>query len=68
LIKDTEFWEQWKAQQIARQPVDFQRNLARMEAMFEHARVMGAFPPADPLAGIEEKIRVARILNALPDS
>ncbi len=33
MIKDVEFWERWKAQHIASEPFDFQRNLAITEAM-----------------------------------
>lgn len=65
MIKDVEFWERWKAQQIASEPADFQRNLAIMEAMYEHARLLGAFPPAEPLEGIEDKIRLAKVPNGL---
>ncbi|MGD0694312.1 MAG: hypothetical protein ABSB82_05610 [Terriglobia bacterium] len=65
MIKDVDFWERWKAQQIASELDDFQRNLAIMEAMYEHARLLGAFPPAEPLEGIEDKIRLAKVLNGL---
>lgn len=32
-------------------------------AMWEEAITLGVFPPADPLAGVEVDIRMARILN-----
>lgn len=63
MIKDVAFWEAWEREYIAKEPVDFARNLRLLDAMYEHARLLGAFPPADPLEGIEVKIRVARILN-----
>ena len=63
MIKDRAFWEAWEAQTILSQPADFRRNLALVESMYEHARALGAFPLADPLEGIETKIRVARVLN-----
>ena len=66
MIRDVEFWEAWEREYIAKEPVDFARNLRLLEAMYEHARLLGAFPPADPLEGIEVKIRMARILNHVP--
>lgn len=65
MIKDVDFWERRKAQQIADKPADFQRNLAIIETIYEHARLSGAFPPAEPLEGIEDKIRLAKALNGL---
>ncbi len=63
MIRDTEFWEAWKTEQIRREPVDFQRNLRIAEAMYQHARALGAFPLDDPLEGLDVKIRVAKALN-----
>lgn len=64
LIKDRALWEQWEAEYIASEPVDFQRNLQLVEWMYEHARSFGAFDRLDPLEGIETKIRVAAVVNA----
>ncbi len=63
MIKDRVFWDAWETQMIRRQPANFRRNLALVEAMYEHARRLGAFPVADPLEGIETKIRLARVVN-----
>ncbi|HMD97739.1 MAG TPA: hypothetical protein VKM93_10485 [Terriglobia bacterium] len=67
MVKDRVFWEAWEAQYIANEPVDFQRNLRLMNAMYEHARSMGAFPLKNPLSGLEDKIRLGRMINSLPD-
>lgn len=63
MIKDRALWEEWEARFVASQPADFQRNLRLLEAMYEHARSLGAFPPLDPLAGLEAKIKLAQKLN-----
>lgn len=63
MIKDVALWERWEAQAVLSQPADFQKNLRLLEAMYEHARALGAFPPADPLAGLETKIALAKALN-----
>ena len=66
MIKDVAYWEAWELEYLQNDPVDFVRNLRLLDAMYEHARLLRAFPPADPLEGIEVKIRMARILNHVP--
>ncbi len=63
MIKDRGYWEAWEAQGPLREPADFKRNLRLLDAMYAHARSLGAFPPGDPLEGLEEKIRMARVLS-----
>jgi len=68
MVKDKVFWEAWEAQYIANAPRDFQRNLRLMNAMYEHARSLGAFPLKNPLEGLEDKIRLAKAINVRTDS
>jgi hypothetical protein len=68
MIKDVAFWEAWEREFLRNEPVDFARNLRLLDAMYEHARLLGVFPPADPLEGIEVKIRMARIFNQVASS
>jgi len=46
-----------------RTPVDYQANLRIVEALYQEALLLNVWPPADPLAGIETDIRLARALN-----
>jgi len=64
MIRDVAYWEAWEREYLRNQPVDFKRNLAIMDAMYEHARLLGAIPRSDPLEGLEVKIRLARVVNA----
>ncbi len=64
MIRDGKAWTEWEAQGPLSEPADFHRNLRLVEAMYQLARTLGAFPPADPLEGIEVDIRRSRILNA----
>lgn len=41
----------------------FLHNLRLVDALYEEARTLGAFPLKDPLDGIEVDIRVAKALN-----
>jgi len=63
MIKDRAFWEAWEAQTVLSQPADFRRNLQLLEAMYEYAVSLGAFAVAEPLAGLESRIRLARVVN-----
>jgi len=67
MVKDKVFWEAWEAQFIASEPTDFKQNLRLMDAMYEHARSMGAFPLKNPLEGLDDKIRLARMMNVRTD-
>ena len=68
MIKDVAYWRAWEDEYLRKEPVDYARNVALIESMYEHARKLGVFPPADPLEGIEVKIRLAQALNAPTNS
>jgi DNA-directed RNA polymerase subunit F len=63
MIKDRALWEVSEAQYIVSEPPDFGRNLRIFEAMYEYARSLSRFPPADSLEGVESRIELARVLN-----
>ena len=63
MIKDVKLWTTGEAEGPLRQSLDFHSNLKLLETMYELARLLGAFAPEDPLAGLETDIRVARIHN-----
>ena len=60
MIRDVEKWEAWERDYTRSTPVDVQQNLRIAESMWELARSLGAIPAADPLEGIEHKIRIAQ--------
>ena len=63
MIKDVSAWRAWEEAGPLREAPDFQRNLRLVQGMYDLARLLGAFSPADLLAGLETDIRMARILN-----
>ena len=63
MIKDTEFWNAWESSGPLREALDPQRALEPCDPMYEYARSLGIFPPPDPLAGLENKISLARTVN-----
>ena len=63
MLKRNDLVEAFEKEQMRREPPDHQRNLRVVEALYEHARRLGALPLKDPLDGIEVDLRLARILN-----
>jgi len=59
---------EWEEAGPLSSPADYQQNLRLADAMYELARSLGVFPPADPWEGVENDIRVARILHVRGNS
>lgn len=55
-------WREFERAQAVAEVPDYHRNLKVFEALYQEAQVLGVFPEADPLAGIEVDIRVAAVL------
>ena len=63
MIRDKTLWKRFEADWQAKREQDFEANLSLFETLIEHARSMGAWPPKDPMDGIEVDIRLARMVN-----
>jgi len=63
MIKDPERLEEFEMELVRSSPPDYARNIKILEAMLAEAIAVGAFPPKDPLEGIEADIRIARVVN-----
>lgn len=48
---------------IRQTPANYLANLRIVEALYKEARMLHVWPPANPLAGIETDLRLARALN-----
>lgn len=68
MLKRSNLVAAFEKEQMRRETPDHQRNLRVAEALYEHARRLGALPLADPLDGIEVDLRLARILNVRGDT
>ncbi len=65
MIRDRAAWERWETDYMAQQPPDFWKNLQAVEELYELARTLGVLPAADVFEGLEVKIRLAKVINAL---
>jgi len=63
MIRDPEAWHRWESQWESEQPADPQANLRVFVELLEMARALGAWPPPDPLEGIETDLALAREVN-----
>jgi hypothetical protein len=63
MINDIALWNAWERKNARQDLPDFHRNIALLDALYEHARSLGAFPLAEPLAGIDFKVGFAKALN-----
>lgn len=64
MIRDPEFWRRWEAQWQRTTPADPEANLRIFWTLLEMARSAGAWPPTDPLEGLEHDLELARRINA----
>jgi hypothetical protein len=65
MIKDKKAWEEFERKLIRDTKADYNTNLRIFEELLAYAKLLGKFPPDDPLEGIESDIRTARILNSV---
>lgn len=64
MIKDPEMLRKFECDFIGGQGrIPYEQSRKLFAAMWKEGVTLGVFPPADPLAGVEVDIRMARILN-----
>ena len=63
MIRDVKAWRRWEAQWQRANRIRPEENLRIFWTLLEMARAAGAWPPADPLEGIETDIELARKVN-----
>lgn len=68
MLKANRLLEEFENRCLRENPVDFEQNLKLVEAMLEEARMLGAFPPKNPLDGIEVDVRIAMVVNSVRPS
>jgi hypothetical protein len=66
MIKNSKKLYSFEDQFIRRQPQNLKKNWKLLEAMYREASALGAFPPRDPLDGLDLDIRIAKAINSVP--
>jgi len=65
MITNPELVARFEKERIRRAKPDYEQNIRIVEALLLEAISLGAFPPKDPLEGIEVDIRLAKVLNSV---
>ncbi len=65
MVKNGEAVHRLEKSMIRREKPDYSKNIRLVEAMYEEAVELGAFPPQDKLSGIDIDIKIARAINSV---
>jgi hypothetical protein len=65
MVKNPEKLRAFEVERIKAETVDIEKNFRILDALYEEARMLGVFPPKDPLEGIEEKVRLAWAIKGI---
>jgi hypothetical protein len=60
--------EEFEKELLRKEKVDFTKNLSIVNAMYNEAVALGIIPMKNPLDGLEVDIRVARVVNNVPEA
>ena len=63
MMKNPQRVRAFEQAQVRQTGVDYRRNMEIVEALCHEARLLGSWPPSDPLGGIDADVRLARALN-----
>lgn len=63
MITDPDLLKTFEHDQIRRAPADYHRNVRIVQSLCREARLLGVWPPQNPLDGLESDLRLARALN-----
>jgi len=64
MIRPTPEWQQFEREYIRNSPKGWHANIGVFEELIRWAEYAGALPLADPLEGIEDDIKLAKLMNA----
>ena len=65
MVKNKKVLEKFEKELVRRSKPDYKKNFEIFEQLLKNAKRLGAFPPKDPLEGIEVDIKIAKILNSV---
>jgi hypothetical protein len=68
VVRDWHLLHRFELDLMKKQGTDFSKNLRVIEAMYEEARNLGAFPLKDALDGLEVDLKIARVVNFVRDN
>lgn len=68
MIKNREELQKFENELTRKESVDVLKNFRLIDAMYEEAVFLNAFPMEDVLSGIEIDIKIAKVINSVSKS
>jgi hypothetical protein len=65
MIKNKAILQEFEEEMIKKEKVDILKNFRLIEDIYKEAVFLGAFPPRNPLSGIEVDIKIAMAVNSV---
>jgi len=60
--------EEFEKELLRKEKVDFMKNIAIVNAMYNEAVALGVIPMKNPLDGLEIDVKIARVVNNVPEA
>lgn len=68
MIKNRDELQKFENELARKENVDVLKNFRLIDAMYEEAVILNAFPMRDALSGIEIDIKIAKVINSVSKS
>ena len=68
MIINRKEWEKFERELLRNKQVDLAKNISIVNALYEEAVALGVLPHKDPLDGIDVVLKIARVVNYVPEA
>ena len=68
MIRNAGILQNLEKELIRKEPVDVSANFRIVDALYREAVSLGVFPLKNPMDGVETIIKVAKVVNSVPDA
>lgn len=68
MIVNRDELEQFEKELIRSEKVDLHKNYDILDALYNEAVALGVFPLKDPLDGFDVDLKIARVVNSVPEA
>jgi len=65
MIKNSKFLQDFEDEQTEKDDMTLEEKLSLLNSLYKYALKLGTLPPDNPLEGIEDDIKLARIINGV---
>ncbi len=65
MVKNGKFLQDFEDEQTAKDDMTLEQKLSLLNSLYKYALKLGTLPPDNPLEGIEDDIKLAKIINGV---